>query len=158
MLCFSLLFLLAFSSILEAQSCTINPRIKKITANVSSTIKSYMEFKPVDWLTNPTKKYALLIYLGGTGEMFQQPGGTDQDLCQVLNYSMPWHMNNGNFPNTVTDNNTGQTFSYLVLMPFVTAWEQQYSVDPGAMIDYALQAYAGKIDLANLPNRNESRN
>ena len=65
----------------EAQPCTINPRIKKITANVSPTIKAYMEFKPVDWLTNPTKKYALLIYMGGTGEMFQQPGGTDQDLC-----------------------------------------------------------------------------
>lgn len=109
-----------------------------------------MEFKPVDWLTNPTKKYALLIYMGGTGEMFQQPGGTDQDLCPVLNYSMPWHMNNGNFPNTVTDNNTGQTFSYLVLMPFVRAWEEQYSVDPGAMIDYALQAYAGRIDIARI--------
>jgi len=126
--------------------CYVNPRIKKITANVSATIKSYMEFKPVDYATNPTKKYALLVYIGGTGEMFQQPGGSDLDLCNVLGYSMPWRMNVGHFPDEVTDPNTGQKWSYLVVMPFVTAWDQQYNVDPGAMVAYALQAYAGRID------------
>ena len=131
----------------RAQNCFVNPRIKKITANVSPTIKSYLEFKPVDWNTNPTKKYALIVYIGGTGEMFQQPGGTDQDLCPAIQYSMPWRMNVGHFPDYVTDPATGIQYSYLVVMPFVTAWEQQYQVDPGAMIDYAIQAYPNRIDL-----------
>lgn len=136
-------------NIAQAQNCFVNPRIKKITADISWSIKSYMEYKPVDFDTNPTKKYALLIYFGGTGEMFQQPGGSDQDLCPVLGYSMPWRMNVGHFPNTVLDN-TGQQWSYLVVMPFVTVWEQQYGVDPGAVIDYMLQHYAGRIDVSRI--------
>ncbi|HYF33217.1 MAG TPA: T9SS type A sorting domain-containing protein [Chitinophagaceae bacterium] len=132
-----------------AAQCFVNPRIKKITADISWAIKSYMEYKPVDFDTNPTKKYALLIYFGGTGEMFQQPGGSDQDLCPVLGYSMPWRMNVGHFPNTVLDN-AGQQWSYLVVMPFVTEWSQQYSVDPGAVIDYMLQHYAGRIDVSRI--------
>jgi hypothetical protein len=137
--------LLGFTSAF-AQNCFVNSRIKKITANVSPTIKSYLEFKPVDWATAPTKKYALLVYLGGTGEMFQQPGGSDQDLCPVLQYSMPWRMNVGHFPDKVTDND-GKEYSYLVVMPFVTKWEEQYQVDPGAMIDYAIANYPNRIDL-----------
>lgn len=129
--------------------CFVNPRIKKITADISWAIKSYLEYKPVDFDTNPTKKYALLVYMGGTGEMFQQPGGSDQDLCPVLGYSLPWRMNVGHFPNTVLDN-TGQAWSYLVVMPFVTVWEQQYSVDPGAVIDYMLQRYAGRIETSKI--------
>src|SRR5687767_5512294 len=74
----------------NAQPCFVNSRIKKITADISWAIKSYMEYKPVDFDSNPTKKYALLIYIGGTGEMFQQPGGSDYDLCPVLGYSLPW--------------------------------------------------------------------
>lgn len=146
--CFSFSAIVLFTSSVYAQ-CFINPRIKKITANISSTIKSYMEFKPVDYATNPTKKYPLLIYIGGTGEMFQQPGGSDQDLCPILNYSMPWRMNVGHFPDKVKDA-SGTEYSYLVMMPFVTKWEQQYSIDPGAVIDYALQAYPNRIDVSRI--------
>lgn len=144
------LIMLSFAGIDTANAqCFINPRIKKITADISWAIKSYMEYKPVDFDTNPTKKYALLIYFGGTGEMFQQPGGSDQDLCPVLGYSMPWRMNVGHFPNVVLDN-AGQQWSYLVVMPFVTEWSQQYSVDPGPVIDYMLQHYAGRIDVSKI--------
>src|SRR3712207_5764682 len=91
----------------SAQACFVNQRINKVTANITPAIQSFMEYLPVDFNTNPTKKYALLIYLGGTGEMFQQPGGSDDDLCPVLGYSMPWRMNVGHFPDYVTDPNTG---------------------------------------------------
>lgn len=120
--------------------CFVNSRIKKITANVSGSIKSYLEFKPVGYDTDVNKKYPLIVYIGGTGEMFQQPGGTDYDLCPVLQYSMPWRMNVGHFPDKVKDNN-GVEYSYLVVMPFVTEWSQQYNVDPGAMIDWAISHY-----------------
>jgi len=129
----------------QAQNCFVNPRIKKITANISPAIQSYLEYKPLGYDSTTTKKYPLLIYIGGTGEMFQQPGGTDQDLCPALQYSMPWRMNVGHFPDVVKDND-GREFSYFVVMPFVKQWEQQYNIDPGAVIDYMLQRYAGKLD------------
>src|SRR5688572_10231083 len=81
--------------------------------------------------------------------MFQQPGGSDYDLCPVLGYSLPWRMNVGHMPNTVFDN-AGQPWSYLVVMPFVQVWEQQYSVDPGPVIDYMLQRYAGRIEVSKI--------
>lgn len=142
-----LLFMLALSAVSPAQNCFVNVRIKKVTANITPAIQSYMWYKPVDYDTNPTKKYPLLLYFGGTGEMFQQPGGNDQDLCPALQYSMPWRMNVGHFPDYVTDPNTGVQYSYFVVMPFVTAWEQQYQVNPGAVIDHILQAYPGRIDV-----------
>jgi hypothetical protein len=133
-----------------AQNCFVNVRIKKVTANITPAIQSYMWYKPVDYDANPTKKYPLLLYFGGTGEMFQQPGGTDQDLCPALQYSMPWRMNVGHFPDYVTDPNDGQQYSYFVVMPFVTAWEQQYLVDPGPVIDHILQAYPNRIDVSRI--------
>lgn len=138
----SVLFFLALFATFtaSAQNCFVNSRIHKITATVSPTIKSYLEFKPLGYDTDVSKKYPLIVYIGGTGEMFQQPGGTDQDLCPVLQYSMPWRMNVGHFPDKVTDAN-GVEYSYLVVMPFVTKWEEQYQVDPGAMIDYAISHY-----------------
>ena len=105
-----------------------------------------MEFFPVDFQTNPTKKYPLIVYLGGTGEMFQQPGGDDYDLCPALGWSLPWRMNNYHVPDYVTDPATNQQFSYFIVMPFVTEWVQQYNVDPGAMIDYILARYPTRID------------
>ena len=149
LLILSIALLSVADNTVSAQPCFVNPRIKKITANISWAIKSYMEYKPVDFDTNPTRKYALLIYLGGTGEMFQQPGGSDYDLCPILGYSLPWRMNVGHFPNTVLDN-SGQQWSYLVVMPFVQFWEQQYSVDPGPVIDYMLQHYAGRIEVSKI--------
>src|SRR6478672_1985249 len=124
----------------QAQNCFVNSRIHKITADISPTIKSYMEIKPVGYDPASSKKYPLLIYIGGTGEMFQQPGGTDQDLCPALQYSLPWRINVGHFPDVVRDS-AGKEYSYLVVMPYVMKWEQQYSVDPGAVIDYMLAHY-----------------
>lgn len=129
-----------------ADDCFVNPRITKIFADVSPTIKSYMEYKPVDYNTNPTKRYPLLIYIGGTGEMFQQPSGTQDSLCRVLNYSLPWRANVFHMPDYVTDPNTNQQYSYFMVMPFVRYWEEQYNIDPGAMIDYMLANYPNRID------------
>lgn len=147
---FFTLYMILLSMLTHGQNCFVNVRIKKVTANISLAIQSYMEYKPVDYNTNPNKKYPLLVYFGGTGEMFQQPGGTDQDLCPALQYSMPWRMNVGHFPDYVTDPNTGQQYSYFVVMPFVTAWEQQYQVDPGPVIDYMIQHYPNRIDVSRI--------
>jgi hypothetical protein len=144
-----LILWLAFFSlsyeISNAQNCFVNSRIHKITADVSPTIKSYMEILPVNYDSTSPKKYPLLVYIGGTGEMFQQPGGTDQDLCPALQYSMPWRFNVGQVPDVITDS-VGHEFSFFVVMPFVTQWDQQYNIDPGAVIDYMFAHYPNKLD------------
>src|SRR3982751_3816449 len=72
-------------------------RIHKIQADVTPYVKSYMEVKPADFESNPTRKYPLLVYLGGTGEQFQIPDNNTQELCQTLYWSMPSRINSGQF-------------------------------------------------------------
>src|SRR5437764_1998175 len=122
-----LVFFLLSYQVSSAQNCFVNARIHKITADISPTIKSYMEIKPVGYDSTSSKKYPLLVYIGGTGEMFQQPGGTDQDLCPALQYSLPWRFNVGHVPDVITDS-AGNQFSFFMVMPFVTQWDQQYSI------------------------------
>ena len=110
-----------------------------------------MEVKPVDYETNPTRKYPLVIYMGGTGEQFQIPNSNTVELCRTLYWSMPSRINSGQFPNEVVHN--GQSYSYFVVMPFLRGssdvtnpfwWDP---IDPGAVIDYVLTHYPGRIDV-----------
>src|SRR3954466_14432333 len=125
--------------------------IRKIQADISPYVKSYMEIKPADYESNPTRKYPLLVYLGGTGEQFQFPNNNTVELCHTLYWSMPSRINSGQFPNEVVNN--GQSYSYFVVMPFLRGssdpnnpywWDP---IDPGAMIDYVLAHYPGRIDV-----------
>jgi hypothetical protein len=122
-------------------------RIKKIQADITPWVKSYMEIKPVDYETNPTRKYPLLVYLGGTGEMFQVPNNNSVELCPALYWSMPSRINAGQFPNEVVFN--GQSYSYFVVMPFAQTGDSHFwdPIDPGAVIDYVLAHYPGRIDV-----------
>lgn len=125
----------------------VNCRIKKIQADVDPWIKSYMEIKPVDYETNPTRKYPLLVYLGGTGEMFQAANSNTVELCPALYWSMPSRINSGQFPNEVVYN--GTSYSYFVVMPFALTGDSHFwdPIDPFAMIDYVLTHYPGRIDV-----------
>ncbi len=122
-------------------------RIKKIQADITPWVKSYMEIKPVDYETNPTRKYPLLVYFGGTGERSQVPNNNTVELCPALYWSMPSRINSGQFPNEVVFN--GQSYSYFVVMPFIQTGDGHFwdPIDPGAMIDYVLQHYPGRIDV-----------
>src|SRR5689334_6155814 len=99
----SFIAILFTSQLVLSQTCFVNPRVHKITANITPAIQSFMEMLPYDYDSTTSKKYPLLVYIGGTGEMFQQPGGTDQDLCPALNYSLPMRFNQGQVPNVITD-------------------------------------------------------
>jgi hypothetical protein len=110
-----------------------------------------MEIKPADYESNPTRKYPLMIYMGGTGEQFQIPNNNTVELCRTLYWSMPSRINSGQFPNEVVHN--GQSYSYFVVMPFLRGssdvtnpfwWDP---IDPGAVIDYMLAQYPGRIDV-----------
>ena len=129
----------------------INCSIKKIQANITPYVQSYMEVKPADFESNPTRKYPLLVYLGGTGEQFQIPNSNTLDLCHTLYWSMPSRINSGQFPSNLVYNS--QSYSYFVVMPFLrgsTDVNNPYwydPIDPGAVIDYMLAHYPGRIDV-----------
>ena len=125
-------------------------RIHKVQANINPWIHSYMEITPPDYFTNPTRKYPLLVYLGGTGEMFQAPNSNTVELCPALYWSMPSRINSGQFPYDIPFN--GKNYSYFVVMPFADTGTTHYwdPIDPGAMIDYALAHYPGRIDASRI--------
>lgn len=82
-----------------------------VSANVSTYIKGYYESLPVDYKTNTTKKYPLLIFLHGSGE---KGNGTTQ-LPLVLKNGPPKLINEGKFPSSFTVG--GKQYSFIVISP-----------------------------------------
>jgi dienelactone hydrolase len=122
-------------------TCTVNPRINKIDANITPRIQTYMEYLPLDYNTNPTAHYPIIIYWGGQGEIFGTAGGTRQDLCTLLSQSLPMFINNGTFPSSVTDN-TGQSYSYIVIAPMMNNTQNMNNAfEAGSVVDYVTQHY-----------------
>ncbi len=114
---------------------------KAVTANVTTTIQGYYESLPVDYASNPTKKYPLLIFLHGVGEL---GNGTTQ-LPLVLKNAIPKLLNQGIFPASFTVG--GEKFSFIVISPQFTATTgQQEAID--AMINYCIQRY--RVDVSRI--------
>ncbi|MGN6435212.1 MAG: PKD domain-containing protein [Agriterribacter sp.] len=82
-----------------------------VYANVSTYIKGYYESLPVDYKTNTTRKYPLLIFLHGTGE---KGNGTTQ-LPLLLKNGPPKLINEGKFPSSFTVG--GKQHSFIVISP-----------------------------------------
>jgi lysophospholipase L1-like esterase/dienelactone hydrolase len=91
----------------------------------------YYEYLPVNYNTNTTTKYALLIYIHGNGAY---GNGSASAMNIVLQEGVPRVINQGNFPTTFTVN--GQTTSFIVISPqfFSAASPAQAN----AFIDYIL--------------------
>ncbi|HYJ38586.1 MAG TPA: T9SS type A sorting domain-containing protein [Chitinophagaceae bacterium] len=132
---FTLLVLfLGLSIVINAQPCPgQNPRIQRVNANISPRIQSYMEYLPLDYITNPTATYPVIIYWAGQGELF--------DFCTLLSNSLPKVINDGNFPNSVTDN-TSQSYSYIVIAPMMNNTQNMNNVfEADAVLDYVKATY-----------------
>src|SRR5919199_765791 len=91
-----------------AQNLTQRP----VTTNVNYAIGGYYECLPLDYKTNPTKKYPLLIFIHGIGELGD---GSASELPRVLRHGPPQLIDNGTFPNSFTVN--GRTSSFIVISP-----------------------------------------
>ena len=53
-----------------AFSQTTQNTLKTVTTNIYSNVGGYAESLPNDYAANPTKKYPLIVFLHGSGELF----------------------------------------------------------------------------------------
>ncbi|HRP56084.1 T9SS type A sorting domain-containing protein [Agriterribacter sp.] len=114
---------------------------RAVSTQVSPTILGFYESLPVDYASNPTKKYPLLIFLHGVGEL---GNGTTQ-LPLVLKNAVPKLLNQGTFPASFTVG--GEKFSFIVISPqFTRSSGQPEAIE--AMINYCIQHY--RVDVSRI--------
>jgi dienelactone hydrolase len=125
------LFLLVLStSKLCAQNLTQTP----VQDSVYPYIKGYYESLPVDYNKYPAKKYPLLIFIHGIGEL----GNGTTDLYKVLRNGPPKLIDQHQFPDSFVVG--GKTFSFIVISPQLNTNYRSASVVK-AMIDYCVKKY-----------------
>jgi predicted peptidase len=103
-----------------------------VTADVSARIGGFYKALPARY-DSTTKKYPLLVFLHGVGEL----GNGRTDLSRLLNNAVPKLLYQQSFPAKFTVN--GTDYSFIVINPQFKEWPQP--VDVNAMIDYALAHY-----------------
>lgn len=106
---------------------------KAVTANVDANIGGYLEALPFDYAISGSKKYPLLVFIHGIGEL----GNGTSDLWKVEKNSVPKLLYGGLFPKTFTVG--GKTYSFLVISPQFKYYPQSYHVND--MISYAIKKY-----------------
>jgi len=75
-------------------------------------IKGYYESLPVNYESQPTKKFPIIIFLHGNGE---RGDGSVAELPRVLVNGPPKLINQGKFPSSFTVG--GENFSFIVISP-----------------------------------------
>ncbi|HTN05783.1 PKD domain-containing protein [Agriterribacter sp.] len=109
---------------------------KAVNAKIDSYVNGYYESLPVDYASSTTKKYPLLIFIHGVGEIGD---GTSQ-LSLVLRHGPPKLLNAGTFPASFTVG--GENFSFIVISPQLT--DNNYTASPtiiNDIINYCKQKY-----------------
>lgn len=86
--------------------------VKAVTKDINPLIKGYQESLPVDYSSNPSKKYPLLIFIHGKAECGD---GSAAQLPRVLNVGLGYNLRAGRFPSSFTAN--GEKFSFIVAAP-----------------------------------------
>ncbi|HTI94739.1 MAG TPA: T9SS type A sorting domain-containing protein [Puia sp.] len=100
----------------------------------------FYEYLPAGYDPASSKKYPLIVFLHGIGEL---GNGTTQ-LPNILDNGIANLIGNGTFPKSFTVN--GQTFSFIVIMPQFTNWPG--AADASSVLDYAVAHY--NVDLNRL--------
>ncbi|MBS1566661.1 MAG: dienelactone hydrolase family protein [Bacteroidetes bacterium] len=110
-----------------------------VTTDVTSNIGGFYKALPARY-DSTTKKYPLLIFLHGVGEL----GNGSSNLPSLLNNAVPRLLNQKKFPAEFSSN--GKSFSFIVINPQFKAWPA--ATDVNAMINYAIQHY--RIDTTRI--------
>ena len=97
----------------------------------------FYEYLPQGYSSSGTKKYPLLIFAHGSGEIGD--GGVSQ-IQRVLYHGTPQQISQGVFPVSFTVN--GQTFSFIVISPQFNTYPIES--DMNQVINYAVSHY--KVD------------
>ncbi|HVG12057.1 MAG TPA: hypothetical protein VM843_03590, partial [Flavisolibacter sp.] len=106
-----------------------------VTDSVNYAIGGYYQALPPDYNANSGKKYPLLIFIHGIGEL---GNGSQQELPQLLLHGIPKVIDRNKFPAHFTVNN--ETFSFIVISP---QYRRNYR-DPETvkgLIDYCVRKY-----------------
>ncbi|MEO5594393.1 MAG: PHB depolymerase family esterase [Chitinophagaceae bacterium] len=103
-----------------------------VNVNVGARIGGFYRALPARY-DSTTKKYPLLIFLHGVGEL----GNGSTDLSRVLSNAVPRLLSQHTFPAQFTVN--GANYSFLIINPQFKEWPQ--AADVNAMIDYAVANY-----------------
>jgi predicted peptidase len=103
-----------------------------VSVDVNSNLGGFYKALPARY-DSTTKKYPLLIFIHGLGEL----GNGTTDLKKALYNGVPKLINDKKFPPQFTVN--GESFSFVVLSPQFKQWPT--FTDVNALIDYAIANY-----------------
>lgn len=103
-----------------------------VTADVTANIGGFYKALPARY-DSTTKKYPLMIFLHGVGEL----GNGVSDLSRVLVNAVPRLLSQNTFPPQFTVN--GTNYSFIIINPQFKQWPQPSDVN--SMIDYAIKNY-----------------
>ncbi|WP_165806698.1 PKD domain-containing protein [Chitinophaga parva] len=102
-----------------------------------SNIKGYYEYLPAGYSPTNGKKYPLIIFFHGQGEL-----ASSSPLSSVLKNGLPQKINDGLFPTSFTVNN--QQYEFIVLCPQFYSWPG--SGDAIKFKDWALNNYSVDVN------------
>lgn len=109
------------------------------TVAINVNCGGYYEYLPQGFSWADSKRYPVIVYLHGYGDV---GSGSNTDLQKLLLNALPKYINDGVFPVTVTSN--GQQFSFIVISPQFIYWAQ--SGDVASVVSYIKTNYSAKID------------
>lgn len=105
------------------------------TVNIYSNVGGYMESLPNDYAANPTKKYPLIVFLHGSGEM----GNGSASSLTILNRIGITRLLSGNlFPSSFSYG--GTSYSFIVVAPQMKT-SNDWTNSIQAVIDYCKKTY-----------------
>jgi len=107
---------------------------KPVSRTINSNIGGYLEALPAHYADHPLKRYALIIFMHGQGEMGT---GSVSDLNKITDNAIPKLIADKTFPQNFIVNDT--TFQFIVISPQFKAWPQP--LDVNNMINYAINNY-----------------
>lgn len=116
----------------DAQVQVQTPVYKRLSANIGG----FYESLPVDYSSNPGKKYPLLLFIHGRGELGD---GSSAQLPRVKANGPPRVINQGKFPSKFIVG--GQEFSFIVVSPQLNEREGIDKLEIMAVIDYCISNY-----------------
>lgn len=130
-LSYAFLFLFVNTGFAQVQKQT------PVSVSVSTLAGGYYESLPVDYITNTGKRYPLLIFVHGKGELGD---GSASQLPRVLANGPSKLINQGKFPNSFIVK--GETFSFIVISPqFRTNKYDSAAVEINRIVSYCKQKY-----------------